>query len=287
MSSSLVLKFTAHSFRIFRFHKSHLYIIDVSQSVEHDHPAAFDFLRTDIKNVDEFWARRGARTLGLRRTFDFVVAENVPKKEDGAHETDESLREALTALINAKQATSEQELEDAALRNASILGTTADEKQKKASASTVLSRADIQRLDEDRAKLVATGHDEQLEDAVFMRSYIPRNLNEVFDPERDVAKIRRGEGNELIYGGITGVVEANATGSNAAHDLAVSWSVQTNEGVVDGDGGGSEDVESEDTSDDDEDDEENGTFQKRAPRGHRHEDKDAKKVSSLMCQMFV
>jgi len=28
-----------------------LYVIDVSQSVEHDHPRSFDFLRSDIKNV--------------------------------------------------------------------------------------------------------------------------------------------------------------------------------------------------------------------------------------------
>jgi RIO kinase 1 len=30
---------------------SELYVIDVSQSVEHDHPRSFDFLRSDIKNV--------------------------------------------------------------------------------------------------------------------------------------------------------------------------------------------------------------------------------------------
>jgi RIO kinase 1 len=28
-----------------------LYVIDVSQSVEHDHPRSFDFLRSDIKNI--------------------------------------------------------------------------------------------------------------------------------------------------------------------------------------------------------------------------------------------
>ncbi|KAI0004633.1 RIO1-domain-containing protein [Russula compacta] len=59
------------------YHEGHLYIIDVSQSVEHDHPSAFDFLRGDIKNVEDFFARMGVRCLGLRRCFEFVVKERL------------------------------------------------------------------------------------------------------------------------------------------------------------------------------------------------------------------
>jgi len=33
------------------YHAEKLFVIDVSQSVEHDHPHAFDFLRKDITNV--------------------------------------------------------------------------------------------------------------------------------------------------------------------------------------------------------------------------------------------
>lgn len=36
-------------------HKGQLIIIDVSQSVEHDHPHAFDFLRKDCQNISEFF----------------------------------------------------------------------------------------------------------------------------------------------------------------------------------------------------------------------------------------
>lgn len=32
-----------------------LYIIDVSQSVEHDHPHALDFLKSDCNNVSKFF----------------------------------------------------------------------------------------------------------------------------------------------------------------------------------------------------------------------------------------
>lgn len=61
------------------YHEGHLWIIDVSQSVEHDHPRAYDFLRADIGHVDEYFAKRGVQTLGLRRTFEFVVG--APKGE--------------------------------------------------------------------------------------------------------------------------------------------------------------------------------------------------------------
>ena len=35
-----------------------LYVIDVSQSVEHDHPRSLDFLRSDLKNVQDFFGKR-------------------------------------------------------------------------------------------------------------------------------------------------------------------------------------------------------------------------------------
>jgi len=46
------------------YHDAHLYIIDVSQSVEHDHPAAYDFLRSDITNVEDFFGKAGVQTIG-------------------------------------------------------------------------------------------------------------------------------------------------------------------------------------------------------------------------------
>lgn len=56
-------------------HDDHLYIIDVSQSVEHDHPSAYDFLRSDIKNVEDFFSKLGANTIGMRALFDFIVSD--------------------------------------------------------------------------------------------------------------------------------------------------------------------------------------------------------------------
>ncbi|KAF8319707.1 RIO1-domain-containing protein [Clavulina sp. PMI_390] len=238
------------------YHQSHLYVIDVSQSVEHDHPAAFDFLRADIKNVEEFWARRGARTLGLRRTFDFVIGGTVPGLE--GEETDDALRQALSSLIAAKEQAGDVD-------DAIPPSTNSSKPAISPHQPTVLSRADIERLDEERANLKAKGHDEALEDAVFMSSYIPRNLNEVFDPERDAAKIRRGEGGDLIYGDVTGIVKAN-TKPDAIP-----------EGDEDGEGDDDEEDDDDEEGDDDDEGGEGDRGKKRPPRGHRHEDPDAKR----------
>lgn len=262
-----------------RYHKSHLYIIDVSQSVEHDHPAAFDFLRADIKNVDEFWARRGAKTLGLRGTFDFVVSNKVVPitSDEECEETNAALRAILIALVEAKAAPTErypQETTDTL--NSETHNVPAPH------APEILSQAGMQHIEEQHSGLPSNGADEQLEDAVFLRSYIPRNLNEVFDPERDTAKVRRGEGGDLIYGAITGVVQANEPLSRVeirGDPLRSASGQKVDAHAIEESG---EDTDGSDGDEDDETEEGSGDTEtnskKRAPRGHRHEDKDAKKV---------
>ena len=56
------------------YHDEKLWIIDVSQSVEHDHPKSLEFLRMDIKNVSDFFRRKGIDTLTERSVFSFVTA---------------------------------------------------------------------------------------------------------------------------------------------------------------------------------------------------------------------
>lgn len=45
------------------YHEGRLWIIDVSQSVDLDHPRCFDFLREDLLHVNSFFARKGAQAL--------------------------------------------------------------------------------------------------------------------------------------------------------------------------------------------------------------------------------
>lgn len=62
-----------------------VYVIDVSQSVEHDHPQALDFLRRDILNVNDFFKRKHVNIFSDWNLFQFIVALDIPK----GHEIDE------------------------------------------------------------------------------------------------------------------------------------------------------------------------------------------------------
>ncbi|KAK2740945.1 protein kinase rio1 [Myotisia sp. PD_48] len=68
------------------YHKHKLYIIDVSQSVEHDHPRSLEFLRMDIKNVSDFFRRKGVETLPERTIFEFITFNEGPRAISGDNE---------------------------------------------------------------------------------------------------------------------------------------------------------------------------------------------------------
>ncbi|KAK7681528.1 hypothetical protein QCA50_015260 [Cerrena zonata] len=203
--------------------RGHLVIIDVSQSVEHDHPHAFDFLRADVRNVEDFFSKRGARTLGLRRTFEFITTPTL--EGEGDEET----------ILKKRMEEAEQTPEEKSQDNQS-------------------------------------SENGKVDDEVFMKAYIPRTLNEVFDPERDVGALARGEGKGLIYKDTIGIVapkEKDEIPDRKVHFDGSAVSAQEDSEDESGD-------ESEEGEDSDGEEGEEG-FTERKPRGHRHEDKEAKK----------
>jgi RIO kinase 1 len=257
------------------YHEEHLWIIDVSQSVEHDHPAAFDFLRNDIKNMEDFFGRLGVRCLGLRRCFDFVTKAKLCE-DDGTSDEDvlkRWLEEETTDIC-----------EDESGKGINLEGTThgIDPKPQKS-------------------------EDAQHEDSVFLRSFIPRTLNEVYDPERDVEKVRRGDTDGLIYAETIGLVSQSSridpdvkqtTKNKDSGDRPTAIKVkdgETEEEQADytGDETDSASMEDNDLEDEEEEGKPTEGFVERKPRGHRHEDKESKKViftkkeSLFLCSCFI
>ncbi|XP_005112900.2 serine/threonine-protein kinase RIO1 [Aplysia californica] len=57
--------------------KGQAFIIDVSQSVEHDHPHAMEFLRKDLTNVTEFFRKRNVPTMTIKELFEFVTDSSI------------------------------------------------------------------------------------------------------------------------------------------------------------------------------------------------------------------
>lgn len=228
------------SCRACSYHDGHLWVIDVSQSIEHEHPAAFDFLRSDIQNAEDFFARRGVRTLGLRRTFNFVTRDSWVSGRD---ETDDDVTEEVKRLL-------------------------AEEEQEAAAPSG-----------RQPDPLTERGGDRSASDeAVFAQSYIPRTLDQVYDVERDVARVLRGEGSDLIYADLTGVASVQKAQQDRSLP-AVAEGDDAPEGVREsgpkGEDESSDDTEGSDGSDSDDQEDADGV---RRPRGKKFEDKDEKKV---------
>ncbi|CRL18063.1 Tyrosine-protein kinase, active site [Penicillium camemberti] len=93
------------------YHKERLYIIDVSQSVEHDHPRSLEFLRMDIKNVSDFFRRKNILTLPERTVFQFIIAPDGPIDVTAGNE---EMTSAIEKLLVAREEgdDEQQEAED-------------------------------------------------------------------------------------------------------------------------------------------------------------------------------
>ncbi|XP_063779178.1 serine/threonine-protein kinase RIO1 [Pseudophryne corroboree] len=59
------------------FNNGQVYIIDVSQSVEHDHPHALEFLRKDCGNVNDFFVKYGVAVMTVRELFEFITDPSI------------------------------------------------------------------------------------------------------------------------------------------------------------------------------------------------------------------
>lgn len=94
-----------------------LYIIDVSQSVEHDHPRSLEFLRMDIKNMGDFFRRKGVDTLSDRTIFNFITATEGPVEEPAMSEAVDHLYEVRPTLGDSDQAIAELEVDNEVFRN--------------------------------------------------------------------------------------------------------------------------------------------------------------------------
>jgi RIO kinase 1 len=121
------------------------WFIDVSQSVEDDHPRSLEFLRMDIKNITDYFRRKGVDTLSERMCYIFITSV------EGSTEA-HSMRERVETIF-AKR--------------------------------IQLSEADAEKEEQD--------------DEVFRQEFIPQNLEQVYDIERDAEKIGQGDGGDLIY----------------------------------------------------------------------------------------
>lgn len=65
------------------WHTNRVFVIDVSQSVESDHPSALDFLRKDVANVNDYFRKTGGLSvMSTRQLFEFVTSTVIEDTEE-------------------------------------------------------------------------------------------------------------------------------------------------------------------------------------------------------------
>ncbi|TYG76823.1 hypothetical protein ES288_D03G145700v1 [Gossypium darwinii] len=89
------------------YYEGHLYIIDVSQAVDLDHPHALDFLREDCIHVSDFFRKHGVAVMTIRELFDFIVD---PTITDGS--VDSYLEEVQQKVLARGDMSVEDEIAD-------------------------------------------------------------------------------------------------------------------------------------------------------------------------------
>lgn len=99
------------------FHEDELWIIDVSQAVDLDHPRALDFLKEDAAHINAFFRRAGIAVLTTRQLFDFAVDPSI--NESNLHEAVETLQQ-LAVRQGIQKDDEEEELADRVFEQAYI-----------------------------------------------------------------------------------------------------------------------------------------------------------------------
>ena len=123
------------------WHNNQIYVIDVSQSVETDHPSAIDFLRKDASNVNDYFDKVGKLdVMSTRQLFDFITTVVAGDSND-----DEAEIVYLDRVMN--------EVEE--------------------SRRILALQSDNERRENQQQNAV--------DEAVFMSSFLPRSLNQVAD----------------------------------------------------------------------------------------------------------
>lgn len=310
------------------YHEHHLWIIDVSQSVEHDHPQALDFLRADISHVEAYFSKCGAfrKTLGLRKVFDWILKEPASRTlggktggragidqemeadvaaafGPGLGELPELSNKVATAIAEIVQTRGKGPFATLEIRTREVGETEQDlmnelEEMMDAGPMAESSPSNITGTTSEGTAKPQSADDQvreeqiQQDDAVFFFSHIPRTLNEVSDPERDIHEFKQRGPQGLIYaGGVTSLGQAQqdapeVTQVSLAQPDAELPAPSTVEALERKKNDCMSEAQEESSSESDNVDNVKGGEEEarcdatgtKAPRGHRHEDRQAKKL---------
>lgn len=105
------------------YHNGSVVIIDVSQSVEQEHPQAFEFLRKDCTNISEFFRKKGVSTMTVKELFDFVTDRAI--KEENMEQCLEEISDRI-ANRDIDELTEQEKIDEEVFKNSFIPKTLSD-----------------------------------------------------------------------------------------------------------------------------------------------------------------
>ncbi|KAJ1975109.1 Serine/threonine-protein kinase rio1 [Dimargaris verticillata] len=212
------------------YHAKTLYIIDVSQSVEHDHPHAFEFLRMDCTNVNDYFSRKGVHVMNLTRLFAFIVSDTIGTSDEAMDielehiqrgmeakrmqqatlsATMDAIRKPTTASSDQLAQRSDSLTTPRAAAIGSIDSATGPSQPEPEVVETTKIKKKKKKKKKSKSIVYVTTFSkedrEQVDEEVFRHAYLPRTLEEVPDYENDIYKINRGKGAELLYRKVIGL----------------------------------------------------------------------------------
>lgn len=86
------------------YHKGKIWIIDVSQAIEFDHPKALDFLKRDCISITNFFQKYGIdNCMSVKELFDFITDSNIEDINSYLNSIEKKIQERLkqgTMLTN-------------------------------------------------------------------------------------------------------------------------------------------------------------------------------------------
>lgn len=141
---------------------SQLYLIDVAQAVDYDHPFALDFLRRDCETVNAFFRRGGiANVLTVRELFNFITDTSLSVDQEEAY---------------------------------------------------------LQKMIERVADRTELSPQEQTLEAIFLKTFIPRHLDQLPDPFAEIDRLKVQGHSRIFYEPLVGV-SLGSDDSALAHQI--------------------------------------------------------------------
>lgn len=222
------------------WHNERPVIIDVSQSVEHAHPFASEFLRKDVTNITEFFAKKGCEVLSKMELFRYVTVKEslLPAELKTSVDSSASLEERFFHYCleesSRKEIDKEKEwMEYVRQTAATSLGKSgkgnqvtpdgADDSDEEESDGEDSEESDeeVERqlesgvYDYDQNYMVAEAwkekqamieNKEAVEEAVFMQAYIPTSLHEFSNPYKENERLQTGFRENVVKNAILDMI---------------------------------------------------------------------------------